>query len=138
MRAAPSTVKPVTASAVGSTTHRVVPLGDRRPSSGVPAAFAWVLWREEGEGAAVSDRVARDRRRGRVDREQVLTVMADLAPAWRGLLVHEGEASIVFRAPSPPTPNAETVPAFGPSCALLTLGCAALVGRNSLPNGRCP
>src|SRR3954451_11703045 len=43
------TAKPLTASAVGSTTQRVVPSGERRASSGVAAAFTDVLLRSVSE-----------------------------------------------------------------------------------------
>jgi hypothetical protein len=46
--------------------------------------------------------------------------MADLDPARCGLPSGNGEAAIVVRTPSAPTAKAETVPAFAPSCALVT------------------
>jgi hypothetical protein len=49
VRLPPSTVKPLTWSAVGSTTQSVLPSGDRRASSGEPADLSGVLWRRVSE-----------------------------------------------------------------------------------------
>jgi hypothetical protein len=49
VRLPPSTVKPLTVLAVGSTTQSVLPSGERRASSGVPAALIGVFRRRVSE-----------------------------------------------------------------------------------------
>src|SRR5690348_17098364 len=76
--------------------------------------------------------------------DAVLTVNRN-RPSWLISTQHgavwksaNGEEPIESSVPSPPTANADTVPAPVPPCAFETNSWLGFVGRNSLPNGPGP
>jgi hypothetical protein len=83
-----STLKPLTALAVGSTTQSVLPSGERRASSGVPAGLTGVFWRRVSEPPGSIELLE-------IDPEALLTANRYFpswlisTPAGRGLIVRE-------------------------------------------------